>query len=490
MYGADQAARKAAVNNVGLVVRFTPYVFAPKKSAELRFCRRGPLLTGPHNLHTGVKKLRNLSISSPAGTAEKEPLRLSEQNNAFLIDWLTVVFHGQTVHGIKVLLGLDGADIPWQERQAFVYGYPRTTYWNNICIRWGADDENNYKDDDNKTAAEKVRTDMGICLEMSGTGCRAFEQYGKGDWLQLFNDINSTFGRWTVTRLDLAFDDHSGLLDIAQIERDTRDRNYISKSRKSRVTWSDDLDEDIQGMTIEIGSRQSDVLIRIYDKAAERGYDHSKHWIRVETQLRKDRALAGVMMLMEEQHVGKLTSGILRNYLTFRTPSDDSNKSRWPVAPYWEKLLVNMDKIRIVLTPGEPYNYSKTEAHMKMQYGQAFVAYFRMHGEVQTFLRDCLQMFPNLAPKYEAAIAEFKFIAEERQERLRKVRKYYGFQLLPDDDPAYQLDFAELFGDELLKKEAPNEPVPYQTPYQIPACSPALGDEKTADSAADGGESV
>lgn len=454
---------------------------------DLRICQRGPLLTGPHNLHTGVRKLEKPIFSSPAGTAENRPLALAEQNNAFLIDWLTVVFHNQTVHGIMVLLGLDGADIPWQERQNFVYGYPRTTYWNNICIRWGADDASNYKDDDKKTAAEKVRHDMGICLEMSGTGCRAFEQYGAGDWMKLLDDINSCFGRTTITRLDLAFDDHTGLLDIHRIEQDTRDRNYVSKSRKSRVTWSDDLDEDIQGLTVEIGSRQSDVLVRIYDKAAERGFDHSKHWIRVELQLRKARALAGAMMLLEEKHVGMTATGILRNYLTFRIPSEDSNKSRWPVADYWEKLLLNMEKIRIVLRPGEPYNYSKTEQHMKMQYGQAFVAYYRMHGEVSSFLHDCLKMFPNLAPKYNAAIEEFKFIKEERRKRLRKQRKYYGFELIDEDDPDYQLDMIDLFGDALEKKEEPHDSTPYQTPYQIPACSPALDDPEEADSASDGG---
>lgn len=377
-------------------------------------------------------------------------LCLAERNNCFLIDWLTVVFHGQTVFGIQNILGLSG-NIPWQEKKNFVYGYPVTTFWNNICIRWGADREEFYSDDSDKRASEKVRSDMGICLEMSGTGCRAFESYGSGDWIKLLTDIlQGCYGHVSITRLDLAYDDHIGILDIHRIESDARDRNLVCKARKVRCTWSDDWDEDIQGITVEIGSRKSDVLTRIYDKAAERGFDHSRHWIRVELQLRKDRALAAAMQILEYGHVGCVAAGILRNYCTFRTPSSDSNRCRWPIAPYWDKLLLDMEKIRIVLTPGEEYNFSKTEEHMLLQYGQAFIAYYRMHGEINSFLYDALERFPVLKPKYESAILEYKMMEAERKNRLDSVRRFYGFQLLDPDDPLSQVDMAEIFGDSLM----------------------------------------
>jgi hypothetical protein len=131
-----------------------------------------------------------------------------------------------------------------------------------------------------------------------------------------------------------------------------------------------------------------------------------------------------------------------------------------------------------------------------MQYGQAFIAYYRMHGEVSSFLHDCMKMFPNLAPKYDAAIQEhqmqqaaFKEMLAERRKRLNKQRKYYGFELVDEDDPDYQLDMIALFGDGLTK-EASHDNSTYQTPYQIPACSPAVDNEKKADPASDGGDSV
>lgn len=385
-----------------------------------------------------------------------KPLSLESENNVFLIDWLTVVFHDQTVAGVQRLLGLLSADIPWQERHTFVYGYPVTTFWNNISIRWGADNAAFYTDDQDKSAAEKARYDMGICLEMSGTGCRAFEEYGSGDWIRLLHEICDCEGRISITRLDLAFDDHTGLLDIYRIERDARDRNLVCKARKVRTTWSDDWDENIQGLTVEVGSRQSDVLIRIYDKAAERGYDHNKHWIRVELQLRKARALAAAMEVLKEEHVGRTAAGILRNYCTFRTPTADTNRCRWPMADYWDKLLMDMERVRIVISPGEPYNFHKTEKHMLEQYGQAFITYYRMYGETNSFLLNAMKRFPKLKPKYEAAINDYKLMEAERKRRLDESRRFYGFEIISPESAYGQLDMIDVFGPDL----EPDAPVP------------------------------
>ena len=374
------------------------------------------------------------------------PVLLNQQNNVFLIDWLTVVFHDCRVSDILELLGLP-VSTPWQEKQIFRNGYPMQTFWNGICISWGADDVRFYSSSDGKSAEAKVRHDMGICLNLSGSGCRAFEQYGRGDWMELLKYICTKKGKINITRLDLAYDDHTGVLDIHRIRSDVEDRNYVSRARQAFVIWSDNLNEDIQGMTIEVGSRQSRVLIRIYDKAAERGFDHTKHWIRVEVQLREQRAMAAVAELVQNQHVGKTAAGIVRNYCTFRIPSGDTNKSRWPIADYWDKLLMDMDRISLWISPGEPYNFSKTEKHMLEQYGQAFITYYRVHGELRSFLDMCERRFPELKDKYKTVIADAELMKEERLKRLNKVRYDYGFKLLDEDDPAYSVDILSIFGE-------------------------------------------
>lgn len=278
----------------------------------------------------GLKKLENRNF-----TISDTPIALPEKNNVFLIDWLTFTAHGETVEYIKYLLGLDDPSIPWEDIEKFRNGYPMQCYWNGITISYGADDEKYYKD------PAKARSDMGICVNLSGTGCRAFETYGSGNWFSLLSylfrntdylvESQHVFKRYNITRLDLAYDDHIGLIDIYKIEQDTRDRYYTSKSKYSEITWSDNQNDDIRGLTVQIGSDSSDIKIRIYDKAAERCIKDC-HWVRVELQLRRDLAQNAAAQILVSEHIGKTTSGILRNYLVFRSPSDDSNKSRWPIA--------------------------------------------------------------------------------------------------------------------------------------------------------------
>lgn len=334
-----------------------------------------------------------------------KPLALASENNCFLIDWLTFVAHGDSVDYIKYLLGLDSSDIPWEVTEKFRNGYPMQCYWNGITISYGADDERFYKD------PSKVRHDMGICVNLSGTGCRAFESYGHGDWMRVFRYLlrdtsliaaeQNKFKRYNITRLDLAYDDHTGILDIYRIEKDVRDRYYVSRSKKSEIIWSDDQDDDIQGLTVQIGSDKSDIKIRIYDKAAERGFK-DRHWIRCEMQLRDERAGAAVRELLDVQHIGRCAGGILRNYLTFRVPTEDTNKSRWPIADYWDNLLLDMEKIRLWVSPGEEYNLSRAEHWLCKQYGPTMVVLDQVHDPMY-LIQKCKQMYPvkELPPKYQ-----------------------------------------------------------------------------------------
>lgn len=330
-----------------------------------------------------------------------------------MLDWLTFVAYGCSVDDVKKILGMTSRDIPWEETEKFRNGYPLQCYWNGVTISYGADQKRFYKD------PTKARTDMGVCVNLSGTGCRAFESYGHGDWFRLLSELftlrdhgcREKKGRiysYNITRLDLAYDDHSGLLSMQRLESDVRDRNYVSPSKYSEIIWSDDQDEDIQGMTIQVGSDKSDIKIRIYDKAAERGFK-DRHWIRCEMQLRDDRARVAAHELVKYMDIGKTVSGILRNYLTFRIPTDDSNKSRWPLAEYWENLLTSMEKIRLWIGPGEEYNFRKTEYWLMKQYGQAIVVMDQLH-DPDYLVQSCKRLFPvsELAPKYKKFLAEIE----------------------------------------------------------------------------------
>lgn len=381
------------------------------------------------------------------------PLLLAEQNNVFLIDWLTVVFHNTSVSFIKSLLGLDAPDIPWETEHAFRNGYPCRTTYKHITILWGADDERFYKSDAKKSASEKVRTDMGICLDISGQGCREFENTAGNDWLKFLHDICDRDLKTVITRLDLAYDDHIGTLDLYRIAADVRDRHYTSPSKKSQIIWSDDQVNNVQGLSVYIGSKSSDVLIRIYDKAAEREFGAELHWVRCELQLRHERCTAAVAEILKHEHVGRTASGILRNYIQFREPnSTDTNPSRWPVAPYWDKVLLDMERVRLWISPGEPYNFSKTELHMIKQYGQALLAFKEINGNLGPLLDVCKRTYPVLNKKYENAIAEFRLNRELAREEILAGRRY-------DETGWREYDgrFAEYWYAEYLFGESANE---------------------------------
>ena len=59
----------------------------------------------------------------------------------------------------------------------------------------------------------------------------------------------------------------------------------------------------------------------------------------------------------------------------------------------------------------------------------------------------CKRRFPELKEKYQTVIAEAELLKEERKKRLNKSRQFYGFEIIPEDDPSYDLDILEVFDD-------------------------------------------
>lgn len=350
-------------------------------------------------------------------------------DNVFLIDWLTVVSHIDTVESLKAKLGLSGADIPWENETKFMNGYPLQTRFHGITISYGAEFGEYYKDQ------TKARLDMGICLNLSGQGCRAFEEYGHGDWMKLFEFIFAS-DKYNITRLDLAYDDHSGILDIDRIKYDTEMQHYISKSR----WWMNQYGSE--GCSVYIGSPQSEIRIRIYDKAAERGFDDGRHWIRVELQLRKSRAFVAAAELMKQQHVGRVAAGILRNYLTYRVPCGDSNKSRWEICYYWQQLLFSMEKISLWISPGEPYNFRKTESWLLDSVSPSIYTFYRLHGGLFGLIAAFQREQRELPKKYKKVIAE----CELQLKQLKEEELNGCLEALPGDPEMVQLEMLEIFG--------------------------------------------
>lgn len=263
------------------------------------------------------------------------------------------------------------------------HGYRDRLYWEKISIHYNG------------------REDMGVWLEMSGQGCRAFESFGTGNYESLFQEVFNNPGDMHITRLDVAFDDHDGLLDIEQICEDSRKAEYVSKFRSGAATYG--LGDD-KGKSVLLGSRSSEALVRIYDKAAERGFD-DRHWIRVELQLRRERAAA---FLQRTEPIGDRFSGVLANYLRFVDEPDgfDSNRWRWPMKSYWARLLDGASRIRIYEKPGSDYNMINLENFVFQQAGNAIYTYLETH-TMEQFQAGLRNRGTQLNSKYQTLINQY-----------------------------------------------------------------------------------
>lgn len=356
------------------------------------------------------------------------------QENLFLIDWLTFTTTMHGFEGVYDLLGMS-ADM-FTQAQTGRYGYSRRIYCGGVSILSGGFDES-----------------MGICVELSGQGCRDFETLGSGDYAGIFLEILENPKQMHITRLDIAFDDHTGLLDVQVLCRETLAGNFVSRWTKYKVEYSD------EGTSCLFGSRQSEMYLRFYDKAAERGLS-GVHWSRSEMVLKRQRAFEFIRILTKE-HDGKVSGiqalfwSVLNNYLRFVVPDpEDTNKSRWETAPWWFNFVQSAACVQLFVKPGVEYNLHDTEKYVYNQAGNSFLTLIMCRGLdaiVDGIIhRDSLfsAKYQNLAKR--AGVAEdISLSLEKMQELQRYVQRYreeYGLEKLwspewvEDDDAATPFD--------------------------------------------------
>lgn len=305
--------------------------------------------------------------------------------NLILIDWLS--FTSKIDDALTIINLLGFLPDSFQTVKG-AKGYTYREYYDGVSIHHGDRDE--------------------VWCEMSGQGCRVFESFGSGDWNAIFDLFRSDRINYHVTRVDIAFDDHSELLDIRRVASDAQNENFISKWRWWEVRRSS------QGISVYHGSPQSDARVRIYDKAAERGREDEGHWVRCELQLRDERATEFICRLAG-MPLGVLFSGVLFNYLRYVVPDDsDSNNRRWATAGYWFDFIGAADKISLYVCPGIEYNFFALEKYVVAQAGAAAAAYVQLVGE-DDFLKQIRQrLTTSRNPKYNDLIEKCRFILKQK----------------------------------------------------------------------------
>lgn len=317
-----------------------------------------------------------------------------DSENFILFDWVSITSKIHSPQDFIQMLGLALPEIVWEEVRG-AHGYQQRLFWEHISIHYNG------------------REDMGVWLEMTGQGCRAFETFGTGDYLSLFQEVFDEPDAVHFTRLDVAFDDHTGLLPIKQIADDTYEIEdgvpvyFVSKFRKKDVLWEHTDNDPRPGLSIYHGRKVSDCLIRIYDKAAERHF-FDRHWVRVELQLRDERAQAFAQQVLSGADIGLLYHGVIYNYLRYVDPDPfDSNRWRWPMKGYWSEFLGAAARIRLWQQPGADYNILNCEDFVFRQAGAAIHTLLEIYG-TKVFVQKLEEQRGVLSAKYQRLLAECK----------------------------------------------------------------------------------
>ena len=320
------------------------------------------------------------------------------------VDWLQVTFKNEILLSkILDLLGMKKKDF-FESNGRF--GYAKGLYFDGIMVL--------YRPHSNE---------MGIHLQISGTGCRILEQKEGFNWIDFFKQINDYGEREgieiNVSRLDIALDDRQGIFSIKEAIKKVKRGELTSRFKKAiRIETIDIETGASEGNTIYFGRATSDIRIRMYEKNYEIKYkykdaniDENEVWNRVELQLRNDRATNMFKILVHKQDhdFAKEVKGVLMTYLQFRTRSKDSNKARWPIWRKWDRFIGEVEKIK--LTSSEPEkNLISSYLHVEKQYSALLAAFERAGLSVDLLLQAGEE---KLSEKHLMKIEAYKKMMEE-----------------------------------------------------------------------------
>lgn len=197
--------------------------------------------------------------------------------------------------------------------------------------------------------------------------------------LMLFEDYKGRFSRF-----DIAVDDFGKTLDFDRIERDVDEENYFF-TNTAQVVRSYKRGRLSTGKTIYFGSKQSDKMVRIYDKSAESGGEIDSH--RVEAQFRAKFAemIGGEWLAMiqeESQAIAQWLVSIVTGCVEFRNRIS-KNRERCPLVQWWADFLelLKAAPLRVSLPKKTPCLVRTMDA-LERQYGSMLVVIYKALGDV------------------------------------------------------------------------------------------------------------
>jgi len=185
------------------------------------------------------------------------------------------------------------------------------------------------------------RAEMGIHIELPASALAALVSIHGPDESPIYDLICKALGdRALFKRLDVAADSYT--IPMSTILTADDNGYLVTRSRTVQETKN----RRGPGSTLYIGSKNSNRLVRFYDKAAQQGLSNEMIWTRAEVQLRNEMAHQAVMLIMSD---GEDMESIISSAVDFRY-DDDSNTSRRTRVEWWQEWLGCYKRLRFVVS--------------------------------------------------------------------------------------------------------------------------------------------
>lgn len=234
-----------------------------------------------------------------------------------------------------------------------------------------------------------------VCINMSGQGCRRYETIrGQGfDWTDFFEVLKQYDHGYNVSRIDVALDvKDDSVPDMIKIIKAVDDHKYISQFR--RVVTGRGSEE-----WVYFGSPQSDVRLRIYNKALERKFYDAK-WIRFEYQLRNGGADRFLNHILSCHDMGQAFKDFVSQSVKFTkkvncpsgSDSYNHNSNRMALAKWWADFVKGAGEITKFEAPGVEYNLSALTNYLSRQVSPSLETYIESYGgDITPLIEMCQQ---------------------------------------------------------------------------------------------------
>ena len=324
--------------------------------------------------------LDNLSNGGVVNTPVHYKNVNENDNNSFstiLFDYLTFTFPCELFSSLKgdkqseerfeMLLEMLKLKVSEANKKRGQYNYSYMLEWKHC------DDESNkevttkfmygvLEDSDGSYLTKNAQGEVTSCCEMSGGACRALERRYGNDLDKSWNNLDSCLKsiHAKVSRFDLAFDLYNININLPEYLFN-KYMNGLLSSKFQKFSYEHGLSDrnlNDSAQTFYIGSKKSDLYIRVYDKKAENSIkgveDICQNHYRIEFSARHDRAQHLYDQCMNNYFCGTLyeyTTGLILNYICPKVINKkvyDNRLSLMEDDPIFTNLFDEVEKSKVV----------------------------------------------------------------------------------------------------------------------------------------------